>query len=69
MARRRPGATRGEYVLVKPDGGQLGRIAEVIDEGRLKPAVAMTLPLREAARAHELSQQGHTRGKIVVQVV
>ena len=59
---------RGEEVLVHPDTGQLNQIAALIDAGDLKPSVAAVLPLTEAGRAHELSQTGHVRGKIVLQV-
>jgi len=59
---------RGEGVMVQPDSAQLTEIASLIDTGRLNPVVTMILPLAEAARAHELSQTGHTRGKIVLQV-
>ncbi len=59
---------RGEGVGVHPDTAQLTQIAALIDAGDLKPAVTTILPLAEAARAHELSQTGHVRGKIVLQV-
>jgi len=59
---------RGEGVGVHPDSGQLTQIAALIDAGDLKPAVTTVLPLAEAARAHELSQTGHVRGKIVLKV-
>lgn len=55
-------------VRVHPDTAQLTQIATLIDAGNLKPAVTTVLPLAEAARAHELSQTGHVRGKIVLQV-
>jgi NADPH:quinone reductase-like Zn-dependent oxidoreductase len=54
--------------MVRPDAAQLTQIAALIDAGNLKPAVTTVLPLAEAARAHELSQTGHIRGKIVLQV-
>lgn len=59
---------RGEGILVHPDGSQLSQIAALIDSGNLKPTVSTVLPLAEAARAHELSQTGHVKGKIVLQV-
>jgi NADPH:quinone reductase-like Zn-dependent oxidoreductase len=59
---------RGEEVLVHPDTARLNQIAALIDAGDLKPSVAAVLPLAEAARAHELSQTGHMKGKIVLQV-
>ena len=59
---------RGEGIMVHPDPAQLGYIAELIDKGNLRPAITEILPLFEAARAQELSQTGHVRGKIVLQV-
>jgi NADPH:quinone reductase-like Zn-dependent oxidoreductase len=34
----------------------------------LRPAIAETFPLADAARAHELGEQGRTRGKLVLVV-
>jgi NADPH:quinone reductase-like Zn-dependent oxidoreductase len=59
---------RGEGILVHPDAAQLSQIAALINDEKLKPAVATTLPLAEAAKAHELSEAGHVRGKIVLRV-
>jgi NADPH:quinone reductase-like Zn-dependent oxidoreductase len=59
---------RGEGVMVHPDEAQLAHIGHQIDIGELKPAVSEVLPLAEAAKAHELSQTGHVRGKIVLHV-
>lgn len=55
--------------MVHPDAARLTQIAALIDAGKLKTSVATILPLAQAARAHELSQTGHVRGKIVLQVV
>ncbi|WP_424359955.1 NADP-dependent oxidoreductase [Methanocella sp. MCL-LM] len=51
-----------------PDGEELKQIADLIDEGKLKPTVSTVMSLKDAARAHELSQTGHARGKIVLKV-
>jgi len=59
---------RAAYVFVQPHAAQLGQIAQLIDEGVVKPVVSEVLPLAEARRAHELSQTGHARGKIVLRV-
>ena len=53
---------------VQPDGAQLSAIAKLIDSAKLRPTIDRILPLSEARRAHELSQNGHTRGKIVLRV-
>jgi len=57
------------YVSVQPNAGQLTEIAKLVDSGKLRPVVETILPLSEAYRAHELSQTGHMRGKIVLCVV
>src|SRR6478672_5446365 len=44
----------------------LAQIAKLIDDGKVKPVVETVLPLADARRAHELSQSGHARGKIVL---
>lgn len=59
---------RGAVIRVKPDAKQLAQIAAWIDAGRLAPDVSAVLPLAEVRKAHELSEAGHTRGKLVLQV-
>ncbi len=59
---------RGLFFIVKPDRGQLEEMAKLIDAGVLKSIVASIFPLAEARQAFELAAQGHTRGKIVLQV-
>jgi NADPH:quinone reductase-like Zn-dependent oxidoreductase len=59
---------RGAVILVKPDGKELAEIAALIDSGKVRPEVSEIVPLAEAKRAHELSQGGHTRGKIVLKI-
>ncbi|HAM52726.1 MAG TPA: NADPH:quinone reductase [Nitrospiraceae bacterium] len=59
---------RATHVIAKSDSRQLKEIAALIDTGHVKPAVEIVLPLAEARKAHELSQSGHTHGKIVLKV-
>ena len=59
---------RAAFVASHPNGAQLAEIAHLIDSRKLKPIVERILPLLEVRRAHELSQGGHTRGKIVLRV-
>src|SRR5467141_3467494 len=59
---------RAGFVAGHPSGAQLAEIAKIIDSGKLAPIIDRILPLSEARRAHELSQSGHTRGKIVLRV-
>src|SRR5712672_305624 len=51
-----------------PSSSNLAEIARLIDSGKVKTVVETVLPLAEARRAHELSQSGHARGKIVLKV-
>jgi len=49
-----------------PNGKLLGEIAELIAQGKVKAFIETVLPLAEIKKAHELSESGHARGKIVL---
>jgi NADPH:quinone reductase-like Zn-dependent oxidoreductase len=57
---------RGIYVQGRLGLSALGQIADLVDKGILKPQVTEVLRLDEARKAHELSEAGHVRGKIVL---
>ncbi len=59
---------RAVHILAKNSGTQLAEIAGLVDAGHLRPHISEVLPLKEARKAHEMSQSGHTRGKIVLKV-
>jgi NADPH:quinone reductase-like Zn-dependent oxidoreductase len=59
---------RAELHVMQPDADQLAKVAELVAAGELRVEIADSLPLAETARAHELSEGGHTRGKIVLTV-
>jgi len=46
----------------------LEQCAQLIDGGQLKVHVAKTLPLEDAAQAHQLIEEGHMQGKVVLAV-
>jgi NADPH2:quinone reductase len=46
----------------------LEKCARLIDEGKLKIHVSEVLSLEEAAGAHQLIEEGHTIGKIVLEI-
>jgi NADPH:quinone reductase-like Zn-dependent oxidoreductase len=58
----------GVFFIVEPSRDQLEELAALADVGLLKPIVARVFPLVQAREAFELGLQGHTRGKIVLQV-
>lgn len=62
---------RGARALVFSSGSdsrQLQGLAQLVDSGELRLELAEVLPLSEVRRAHELSESGHTRGKIVLTI-
>src|SRR5882757_6781663 len=59
---------RAVFLGGKSNGAQLAEIAKIIELGKLAPIIDRILPLSEARRAHQLSQSGHTHGKIVLRV-
>jgi NADPH:quinone reductase-like Zn-dependent oxidoreductase len=59
---------RAELLIMSPSSAQLARIGDLVAEGQVRVEISELLPLAEASRAHELSESGHTRGKIVLTV-
>ena len=52
----------------RPSGERLQAIAQLINEGQVKVTLSRIFSLREASLAHELSQSGHGRGRIVLHI-
>jgi len=46
----------------------LGYLSRLADEGKFRVHIDRTFPLAEAAQALELNRQGHTGGKIILEV-
>ncbi|MFH8407482.1 NADP-dependent oxidoreductase [Streptomyces sp. NPDC018019] len=61
-------AKGGHMVWVRPDSAGLAALGDLADAGKLTVHVDTVLPLSEAAEAFRRSQQGRTRGKIVLEV-
>jgi NADPH:quinone reductase-like Zn-dependent oxidoreductase len=59
---------RGSHIVVKPSGSELGEISRWIATGQVRPYVSRTFALDQAARAQDLSESGHAKGKIVLSV-
>jgi NADPH:quinone reductase-like Zn-dependent oxidoreductase len=57
---------RAQVMLVEHDHGGLTAIADLVTAGKLRPVVAATFPLSNAAKAHELGEQRHVAGKLVL---
>ncbi len=56
------------HYMAKPDGVELGQIAHLITEKKVRPHVEAQLPLEEAARAQSMLEKEHPRGKVVLEV-
>jgi NADPH:quinone reductase-like Zn-dependent oxidoreductase len=57
-----------DTVLVRARAAHLSALADMVDSGRLRVTIAARFPLAEAAVAHRWSEEGRTRGKIVLTV-
>ncbi|MFJ6845766.1 NADP-dependent oxidoreductase [Streptomyces griseoluteus] len=58
----------GRYWFVRPDAEDLAQLARLADQGAVSVHVDRTFPLEQTADAQRLSQEGRTRGKIIVTV-
>ncbi|MFF4604811.1 NADP-dependent oxidoreductase [Streptomyces sp. NPDC001339] len=58
----------GHLVWVRPDSAGLTVLAALADAGKLTVPVDTVFPLPQAAEAFRRSQEGRTRGKIVLEV-
>ncbi|MFJ7073948.1 NADP-dependent oxidoreductase [Streptomyces sp. NPDC098781] len=59
---------RALRMLVDASHSGMKAIAELVEAGKLRPAIAGTFPLAEAAEAHALGDTGRTTGKLVLTV-
>jgi len=59
---------RAEFLATQPDATQLGQIAQLVEAGEVKPQVGAVMSLADVRRAHQMSETGHMRGKIVLSV-
>jgi NADPH:quinone reductase-like Zn-dependent oxidoreductase len=59
---------RAELLVNSPNSDQLARIAELVAGGQVRVEIAEVLPLAEVRRAHELSEGGHVRGKLILAI-
>jgi NADPH:quinone reductase-like Zn-dependent oxidoreductase len=59
---------RGTRYTVAESGADLAEIAGLIDAGKVKPVIAKTFPLAEAAAAQQYLEKSHPAGKVVLVV-
>ena len=56
------------YFVVEPDGEQLAKVGDLVDEGALHPAIDSVFPLEEFRAAFERNMAAGKRGKVVLRV-
>ena len=66
FARARRCGVRYEYVLMHPDGRQLGDIGALLENGEIKPVIDRVFPLAQVRDAFAHSESGRAVGKIIV---
>jgi NADPH:quinone reductase-like Zn-dependent oxidoreductase len=57
---------RAELLSMSVSSAQLAQIAELVTAGEVHVEIAGTFSLSDVAKAHELSETGHTRGKLIL---
>jgi NADPH:quinone reductase-like Zn-dependent oxidoreductase len=58
----------GAAISVHPDAQDLTEIAQLIDQGKIKPIVTQVVSLNDAIAAQQQAATHHTRGKIVLRI-
>ena len=58
----------GAGISAHPDADDLTEIAQLIDAGKIKPAVTRVLSLSDAVKAQKQAATHHTRGKVVLRI-
>lgn len=59
---------RAVQVFMKRDAPDLEHLAQQVEKGAVKPRLSQTMDLSQAKDAHELSESGKTRGKVILKV-
>ena len=59
---------RSAFVFIEPSATILEQLAGLVDEGKVRPIVGAEFALKDTAKAHALSETGHSVGKIVLYV-
>ena len=59
---------RSAFVIIQPDAPALEQIAQLVDNGKLRPLIGAEFALEDIKRAHALSESGRAKGKIALYV-
>ena len=64
-----PEGVDATYFVVEPDGDQLSKVADLVDQGALHPSIDSVFPLDEFRAGFERTLASGKRGKVVLQVI
>lgn len=59
---------KSAFVFIEPSAYILKQLAELVEQGKLRPVIGAEFALHDIVKAHELSETGRTVGKIVLYV-
>ncbi len=59
---------RATNYMAQPDATELKAIADLIDNGKVRPVIKATYPLEQAAAAQRQLEREHTPGKVVLEM-
>jgi NADPH:quinone reductase-like Zn-dependent oxidoreductase len=59
---------RGAGISVHADAEDLAQIAQLIDQGKIKPIVTQVVSVNDAVAAQQQAATHHTRGKVVLRI-
>jgi NADPH:quinone reductase-like Zn-dependent oxidoreductase len=59
---------RARWITIQPKAEDLAFLARLVEQGRLRPEIHELFPLGRIREAHDLSERGGVRGKIVVRL-
>jgi NADPH:quinone reductase-like Zn-dependent oxidoreductase len=68
VARGLLGGKRLLVTRVKSRGGELEKISALIEAGKIRPVIEKVFALEQIAEAHQVSERGHVRGKLVMRI-
>ena len=59
---------QGIQYMAQSTPADLKQIATLVEDGIVKPIIAQVLLLNEIVKAHQISEEGHVRGKLIIAV-
>jgi NADPH:quinone reductase-like Zn-dependent oxidoreductase len=59
---------KSAFVFIQPSAYILEQLAQLVDQGKIRPIIGAEFTLEDIGKAHELSESGRAVGKIVLSV-